>query len=296
MVAQAPIGHHHAALLAVDQFVQIDEIVLQCAGQNHGFDCRARLVKIGDRPIAPLPRFQPRHLVGIKFGPDRHRQNRAGLRLHHDGNGALGFRLAQRVVQRLLHLILDDLIHGQAKVVTLGRLGRSRIFREDDPADRIPFDQQPAPFSPQQLVVTELDALQSLVIQPGKADQMAHEGAFGIEAPVFGDHADPLVIQRQHGLRAGRRHLPVQPDKWPIRGEAADQLLLGPAQDGRQLGADGRRTINGGRHRKERGQLAAHRQHPPLPVVNGAPLRLNGDHPLLLPLGSLGQLLGPQHL
>ena len=90
----------------------------------------------------------------------------------------------------------------------------------------VPFGRRPAPGRPvgnritgapqDSTVVLELNSLQSIRIEPGKADYMARHLPVGIKPLGFLDKPDPVQIKLLDLLHQVGWHPPLQPGKIPV--------------------------------------------------------------------------------
>ncbi len=173
-------------------------------------DRRARLVRIGQRPIAPNRRRGIIQILRIERRPIRQRQHRAGVRVHDDHFAALGIEFRAGVGQFLLGDHLHVRVDRQHQMLPV--LRRKIILRRNchRSSHRI-FQHALISIVPgQQLLESQFQPLQSLSVFPRSPQQMRRQAAHRVITNVGRNHADPRQI---HFLdRIDRRRVQILRD------------------------------------------------------------------------------------
>ena len=118
--------------------VGVTSAVLERAGDGDRLERRARLVVEAHGTVLGGVRGRARGVVGVDPRPVGERQDRAGVRVHHDRGGALGRVLLADAGEHLLHLVLQCGVDRQRQ--RLAGLRRPDVVDRDRLADRVVDD------------------------------------------------------------------------------------------------------------------------------------------------------------
>ena len=214
-------------------------MVLERRRDGERLEGRAGLVGEAGGAVLELVRGRIGEVRGIETRRVGHREDIARVRVHHDRGPALGVVVADRIVQRLLGLVLDRGVERRLDV--LAHAGGLDGLHAERPADRVVNDVLLAVGAAEHAVLRVLQAGETLVVGPDRADHLRGELALRIE-PLAGRHrrdagdVEPLHLGGDVGIdlpgQIGEARAAVRQRIQQIRGRLAEHLVeahRGPA-------------------------------------------------------------------
>ncbi len=265
--------HLADAVARVEVLVRPCQLLLERGARGHDLEGGARLVLVGERPVARLAGGQVRDT-------DRS-QDLAVARVHEEREAA---HRAQRV-HRAREVVLDDALqvevegqHGAAAV------GRSAAQAARQPHGAVLPDAElrgPAGPPAQLVVQLQLEPVHPAVVEIGAAEDLAGGGAQRVVAPRLHRevHAAPLAVG--HRFADLGRLVARHPDEARVRAELRGQSPRVQVQQGRQAAGHGGGVGHLARGRRDRAGHQVARQRAPAPVQQLAADRAD-QHALLL--------------
>ena len=221
ITAAVPVLDHPAADVdragVVEHLFCGNHFFMHRSRRHQRFESGPRLIDAGNRPVAPGLFLITEEYVGIVGRSAGHRQNLAGLRIHHDHRRRLGLGPGQRVVERLLHRELDRAVDRQMdRMAGLG-FGKSKDRLENRRAFAIGVEDLFVSLPLDRGVHPHLDAGQSFVIGTDEPEYMGGQLVVGVHAATLFEKIQPtdLFFSDEFGdpvvLRRFQR--PFQPDE-----------------------------------------------------------------------------------
>ena len=154
----------------------------------------AGLVGEADRAVDARPRGRLLDLVGVDARPVRHRQQVAGVRVHHDRGRALGLVGAPHPGQHLLGAVLEREVERQAQV--LARRGRPSARPARPGVPRASFTIRCSPSAPRSSSSSCCSSPDRPdVVDAHRPDHLRRLLALGVVAARVVEHADALDLQ-----------------------------------------------------------------------------------------------------
>jgi len=237
--AEPGAAHLHGAGIEKVLPLEVDLAFFQRGGQGDDLERGTRFVGHPDRQVAVVD-FRVVVLVPVRLvgRAGSHGQDFARIRIHGDGQGAVGLVLQHGLVQLALHDRLDRLVKGELQRQSVP--GRAEAFPRARhlPPRGVRQIRHAARESPEQLVVLEFQAGQALVVDAGEAEYVGGQAAEGVMALVVFGHDDTGKGHVPHEAGFFQRNFPpsgLQPDNALPFGQQLVQPLLRHFQDGGQL-------------------------------------------------------------
>ena len=234
-VVDRVLADHHLAHQAVEAVVRLHHARVERRGDGERLHGRARLVGVGDGPVAGLRLGGADRLVRVERRHRRHRQHLARARVHHDRHGALGMVLGGAGRQRALGDERQVAVDGQHGVVAAGAGRIHRPFDRDVASESVPHPLHRRRRPAQLLVQGQLDAVEPTAFGAGVPHHRRRQAAVRVEAARLAGERHPRQPQRLDRLGLLGGHLALHPGEEPALLELLLQLGSVHPENARQL-------------------------------------------------------------
>ena len=200
-----------------------DVALRERSADRHDLEDRPRLEDVVDRVVdGQAVRVRRRKAVRVVARLLRHREDRAGSRIHDDRRRVLRVPLRDRLREDLLGVRLDAVVEREEDVPAVH--DRLDLLRVDDLAERVPDDDRLAGRPLQHAVQSGFKAAERL-IDAHVAEHRRRDRPLRVDAPLIGLEGEPgeiLCLERGGPLR---RRLRRDDD---VLGRAVRELLEDP--------------------------------------------------------------------
>ena len=160
---------HPAAVLAKENVVRRDRLLVQRGGDHDDLEGGARLVHVRDRPVLARQIVRLAREIRIEVRQVGQRQDFSRSRTHHDAANALGVELLHRFRELFLDDVLDEHVNRKRHVQPRTSLHVLLAKHDDLALTAIRLRHAPATGAPELRIQPVLDAIDAVHLHGGDA-------------------------------------------------------------------------------------------------------------------------------
>ena len=176
----------------------VDDLLLQRSRDGHELEGGARLVRVGDGPVAATVGARRREAVGVEARRRRHREHLTGARIHDDSRRRLARPSGEPCPGASPPHSPGSRGRSSRRTLRPGRLGLGLDDVERAP-ERVLDDRLAPGLAGERALERALESLEALVVEPRVAEHLRRDRALRVVAKLLGIEAEPGEVRAPRG-------------------------------------------------------------------------------------------------